>query len=166
MSKFKNYITSSWSNQVLMHSPTPSWSSLSSTILFRGLSGIILVMLPEKTGTHYAFWPFFKMGTTKSDFQDIRNLRFHGSHFKEWLKWLMSHICFLVISLLWFLRVSWTIWYHSWRIMLDHGLNLFLCSNSLTHVICRFDRHRYIYGYHIWFNKLLWIMKVHGSFKT
>ena len=32
----------------------PPWSSVSGTILFRGPSGIILAMLPEKkTGTHY-----------------------------------------------------------------------------------------------------------------
>ena len=34
--------------------PPPPWSSVSGTILFRGPSGIILAMLPEKkTGTHY-----------------------------------------------------------------------------------------------------------------
>ena len=42
--------------------PMHPWSSMSGTILFRGLSGIILAMLPEKRGlpnifSHFSKWP-------------------------------------------------------------------------------------------------------------
>ena len=52
----------------------PPWSSVSGTILFRGLSGIMLVMLPEKTGTHYQFRPFFKMAAAKSEISNISEI--------------------------------------------------------------------------------------------
>ena len=54
---------------------------------------------------------------TWSNFRDIGKLRFWGGHFEKWLKIVVSPSFFLVTSLIWFLRVPRTKWYHSRRIM-------------------------------------------------
>ena len=55
---------------------------------------------------------------TWSNFRDIGNLKFWGGHFEKRPKLVVSPSFFLLVtSLIWFLRVPWTKWYHSRRIM-------------------------------------------------
>ena len=53
---------------------------------------------------------------TWSNFRDIGNLRSCGGHFEKCPNLIVSPIFFLETSI-WFLRVPWTKWYHSRRIM-------------------------------------------------
>ena len=98
----------------------PSWIFFMFLVLYTYNNGLpwCIMCLSDSLTKKYRFRPQ-NHDPTWSNFRDIWNLRFWGGHFEKWLKLIVSpsFFFFLVTSLIWFLRVPWTKWYHSRRIM-------------------------------------------------
>ena len=95
--------------------PSSTFTTFHIIMVCHAVQCVYLIPWPRK----YRFRPQ-NHDPTWSNFQDIGNLRFWGGHFEKWMKLVVSPmVFFLVTSLIGFLRVPWTKWYHSWRIM-DH----------------------------------------------